>query len=65
MKKKIRLFYWLTGLCSRIQHKLSLDAGTWNARVKAKNADGWSLYSEQEKIVVHPSEYLFDTYSKI
>ncbi|XP_037048344.1 lachesin-like isoform X2 [Bradysia coprophila] len=36
----------------RIQHKLSLDSGTWNARVKAKNADGWSLYSDQETIVV-------------
>ncbi|KAJ6645241.1 Titin [Pseudolycoriella hygida] len=42
----------------KIQHKLSLDAGTWNARVKAKNADGWSDYSELEKIIVSPKQII-------
>lgn len=44
----------------KIQHKLSLDSGVWHARVKAKNIEGWSSYSEQATVVVHPTHDSFE-----
>lgn len=42
---------------NRIQHKLSLSAGHWHARVKSKNIEGWSEFSEKTTIIVHPSKF--------
>ncbi|XP_055692165.1 hemicentin-2 isoform X1 [Lutzomyia longipalpis] len=35
-----------------IQHRVKLSPGTWHARVKSKNTEGWSKYSEAQNINV-------------
>lgn len=42
---------------NRIQHELNLAPGVWHARVKAKNTEGWSEYSDQATIVVQPGMF--------
>lgn len=50
-----------TFICSshRIEHKLELNPGTYNIRVKAKNNEGWSIYSDQATVVVQDERKLF------
>ncbi|GAB0090789.1 uncharacterized protein DMENIID0001_055520 [Sergentomyia squamirostris] len=35
-----------------IQHRVQLSPGTWHARVKSRNTEGWSKYSEMQIINV-------------
>ncbi|XP_059607952.1 hemicentin-2-like isoform X2 [Phlebotomus argentipes] len=35
-----------------IQHRVQLSPGTWHARVKSRNTEGWSKYSESQIINV-------------
>uniref|UniRef100_A0A1L8E3A9 Putative neural cell adhesion molecule 1 n=1 Tax=Nyssomyia neivai TaxID=330878 RepID=A0A1L8E3A9_9DIPT len=35
-----------------IQHRVKLSPGTWHARVRSKNTEGWSKYSESQTINV-------------
>ncbi|XP_055704862.1 MAM domain-containing glycosylphosphatidylinositol anchor protein 1 isoform X2 [Phlebotomus papatasi] len=35
-----------------IQHRVQLSPGTWHARVKSRNTEGWSKYSEAQQINV-------------
>lgn len=37
---------WIHIFFVSIQHKLKLKPGAWHAHVRAKNAVGWSLYSD-------------------
>lgn len=43
----------------RVEDKLELEPGTWHVRVRAKNSIGWSAYSIEEIIVIHPSMITF------
>ncbi|GAB0090793.1 uncharacterized protein DMENIID0001_055560 [Sergentomyia squamirostris] len=46
-----------------IQHRVQLSPGTWHARVKSRNTEGWSKYSEMQIINVPISEYITSNFT--